>query len=97
MALPCLVFGHIFGISRRPGRRGDEKQSYTRTIQGVSWLDYPTLPSGFQTGHPDRMVQTVMFQVHKITSVYEITQKRKGTHPVNGQWGANVRVLCDLQ
>ena len=25
---------------------------YTRTLQGVSWLDYPTLPIGFQTGHP---------------------------------------------
>ena len=23
---------------------------------GVSWLDYPTLPIEFQTGHPDRRV-----------------------------------------
>ena len=32
------------------------KRSSTRTFEGVSWLDYPTLPIGFQTGHPDRRV-----------------------------------------
>ena len=26
------------------------------SVFGVSWLDYPTLPIGFQTGHPDRRV-----------------------------------------
>ena len=28
---------------------------------GVSWLDYPTLPIGFQTGHPDRRVLVYIY------------------------------------
>ena len=46
---------------------------------GVSWLDYTTLPIGFQTGHPDWRV--LVYEVQSLTGDSRDHRGRTGTDP----------------